>query len=310
MHSIYKGGSLSSDARLVLVTGASGQLGRALRGAVEHIERLSHEEQPNDGVTPVPSESYVWWFLSHDEFDILDPSSLLSEHSIYAVVNCAAYTAVDRAESEPEVSFKINAEGPRVLADCCRRGESIVHISTDYVFGGQGNTPFHPESVVSPCGVYACSKRAGEEAILNYDRGMVVRTGWLYSYAYSGFFRRISSAARAGEPLRVVYDQVGCPTWAYSLARMLIRVVERGIRPGVWHMANAGAVSWFDFACAINRALGGYSTVTPIRSSEFPSPVTRPSYSVLDCQSTFSTYGSDLCVPWVDALTECLALKC
>lgn len=285
---------------VVIVIGAGGQLGTALHRVIA--------TQAASSTSVAEEDTFAWLFLSHAHFDILNTAqwaNYLAHYPVYAIINCAAYTAVDRAEEEPHLAWAVNAEAVKNLVQACSH-EYFIHISTDYLFGGTGNVPYLPDDVVHPLGVYAQSKRQGEVAVLSYTRGMVVRTGWLYSFTQSGFFNHVKRAALESRTMRVVYDQVGGPTWAGWLASMLVQVIEQKPQPGVWHMANAGAVSWFDFAYAINATLQGSAHIIPIRSSQYPTLAKRPAYSVLDCAHTYLHYGEDTLCHWTQALAHCI----
>lgn len=283
---------VSGCGRRVVVTGSDGQLGRFLYSRAGASAGVLQGE-------------LEWVFLNRVDADITRSDSLapyLSEGGVEAVINCAAYTAVDAAEGDEAGAERVNGTGPARLAEQLSGGEYLVQISTDYVFGGSGNRPYRPDDVVHPVGSYARSKRTGEVAVLGYERGVVVRTGWLYSFGYSGFVGHVVRAVRGGGRMRVVYDQVGCPTWAGWLAEALVGMVEQGLEAGVWHATNRGAVSWYDFAVAINGVLGGGASIEPILSCEYPQRAERPGYSVLDSSATFLRYGEALSEHWYGAL--------
>ena len=217
----------------VVVTGANGQLGRTLRY-----------------LSPWTEVAY----LSHADLDVTSRVALsrfFEEFRPQWVVNCAAYTAVDRAESEVYAAYRVNALAPRLLAECAAEvGAHLLHISTDYVFCGEGNLPHTEQAVPAPGGVYARSKRAGEIAALDAGNTLVLRTSWLYSYYDRNFFRSILTKCLQQTSLRVVYDQVGTPTWATNLAQAIIAIVNKECREtGIFHYSDLGVCSWFDFAC-------------------------------------------------------------
>lgn len=278
----------------VLVTGGQGQLGRQLRSQVACRE-----------------DSGAWDFVGHAVLDITRPArvrEVLRGGGYTHIINCAAYTAVDRAEDEPERAYAINAEGAgRVAAIARELGVFCIHVSTDYVFDGARPVPYSEGDVVAPCGVYGQSKRAGEVAVLSAGGAMVVRTSWLYSSHSPSFFRTIYAKCRAGDELRVVYDQVGSPTWAGSLAAALVHVVRSERRfEGVYHYCDSGVASWYDVAMAIRDGGGFSNTIFPIRSEAYPTRTRRPHYSVLDSARICREAGVQVSY-WRAALRECLA---
>jgi dTDP-4-dehydrorhamnose reductase len=264
----------------ILITGASGQVGRAL-------------------VSAAPATSQVL-SVSHKELDIGDAkavSEYFRLHSPDIVVNAAAYTAVDRAESEPDLAHRVNGEGPRHLAAAARdTGARLVHISTDFVFDGTGSVPYRPDAPTGPLNVYGVTKLAGEKAVLETlpGRSVVVRTAWVYAAEGTNFMRTMLRVMNANRAVRVVADQVGTPTAARSLAEVLWKAVEHPEITGIHHWTDAGVASWYDFAVAIaeeGAGLGlvpGDVTVAPIATADYPTPARRPSYSVLDKSSLTS----------------------
>jgi dTDP-4-dehydrorhamnose reductase len=267
----------------VLITGADGQLGRALCAAA-----------PSD---------WVVVRKSRQELDVTNPGSVehcLTKERPEWVLNAAAFTAVDRAESEPAAAQAVNATGPALLArassDC---GGRMLHISTDFVFDGQGSTPYSPESEPAPINVYGASKLAGERAVRLETAGdaVLVRTSWVYSSEGTSFVLRMLELMRTRTRIEVVVDQVGSPTWAHSLADCIWDLVRGNHRGGIYHWTDAGVASWYDFAVAIQEEalarglLQAAVPVRPIRSAEFPAAARRPAYSVLDTRVTVATLG-------------------
>ena len=261
----------------VLVTGAKGQLGSELQ-------------------LTCPSG---WEVLAADRstLDIADVASLhrmLDEAQPTAVINAAAYTAVDQAEAEPEVAARSNAEGPAILAAACaERDIRLVHISTDFVFDGRASQPYHPDDATGPLGEYGRGKLAGEQGTQSaYPASLIIRTGWVYSRFGGNFVKTMLRLMAEREQLSVVVDQVGTPTWARGLALTTWAGVKHGATHGIYHWSDAGVCSWYDFAVAIQEealALGLLPreiAISPIPASEYPTPAIRPSYSVLDKSST------------------------
>ncbi len=266
-----------------IVTGAGGQLGRELvRSAPPEVELHA---------------------LSRRELDLADPRGVertIAELAPDLVVNAAAYTAVDRAEAEPERAFEVNADGVgRLAAAATRRGARLLHVSTDFVFGGERPVPFAPEDEPAPRSVYGDSKRRGEVLALEATEGaaLVVRTSWLYSRFGRNFVKTMLALMGDRPRVEVVEDQVGSPTWARGAAEALWRAAARPALRGVLHWSDAGVASWYDFAVAIQEeaaALGLLRRpveVHPIRSEDFPTAARRPRYSVLDCRSSRAALG-------------------
>jgi dTDP-4-dehydrorhamnose reductase len=262
----------------VLVTGAGGQLGRAV-------------------VNSAPSNATIL-ACSHGELDISDERVVmqyLRRHKPDVIVNAAAHTAVDRAESEPALARAINAEGPRHIATAAREigVRQVVHISTDFVFDGTSCVPYQPGAPVNPLSVYGSTKRAGEEAVLELlpDRSIVLRTAWVYAAHSRNFLVTMLRVMRAKGSVRVVADQVGTPTSASSLALAIWALIEKPTINGIHHWTDAGVASWYDFAVAIAEEaatlglLPSGIDVFPITTHEYPTAARRPSYSVLDTSS-------------------------
>lgn len=261
----------------VLITGAGGQVGRALlRAAPANVEVVA---------------------CAHAQLNIGDEAQVRSCVRLHApdvIVNAAAYTAVDRAESEPAIARRINANGPRYLAAAAREGGlRLVHISTDFVFDGAASSPYKPTAATNPLSVYGLTKLEGERAVLNLhaERSVIVRTAWVYAAAGRNFVLTMLRAMRANVSIRVIADQVGSPTAAQSLAQALWRIVATPEATGIHHWTDAGVASWYDFAVAIAEEAAALSliradvNVTPIATHEYPSAARRPPYSVLDTTS-------------------------
>ena len=223
----------------------------------------------------------------------------IGRHRPAVIINAAAYTAVDKAESEPDAAQRINAEGPGHLATAAREcGACLIHISTDFVFDGTASVPYRPDSATNPVNVYGRTKRDGEQAVLQAlpERSTIVRTAWVYAATGANFVRTMLRIMRANGAVRVVADQVGTPTAARSLAEALWRIAGTpGIR-GIHHWTDAGVASWYDFAVAIAEEGGALGllppdvAVTPITTADYPTAAHRPAYSVLDKRS-LAPYG-------------------
>jgi dTDP-4-dehydrorhamnose reductase len=270
---IAAGGKKVQQMQNVLVVGAGGQLGREL------------VRTAGTGVTCAP--------LHRSDLDVSDAAavaSTLEREQPHLVINASAYTAVDGAETESELAYRVNAEGPGHLALACReQGVRLIHVSTDFVFDGSASRPYPPDAVTAPLGEYGRSKRAGELAVqAALPDALIFRTGWVYSVFGGNFVKTMLRLMAEREELAVVADQVGTPTWARGLARALWRAAERPGLAGVYHWSDAGVCSWYDFAVAIFEeasALGMLSRpvkIRPIPTSEYPTPAERPAYSVLD----------------------------
>ncbi len=278
----------------ILVTGCLGQLGNELQALAEDYE-----------------DSCRFYFTDKDDLDITDRQAVhdfVEQNAISIIINCAAYTAVDRAESEPELCDLLNNIAPGYLAEAVDSvGGAMIQVSTDYVFDGTAHCPYREDDTTNPQTVYGRTKLAGEEAVIRSCAGsMVIRTAWLYSTYGNNFVKTMLRLGKEREELGVIFDQVGTPTYARDLARAILTAVEKGIVPGVYHYSNEGVCSWYDFTRAIHRAAGIDScTVRPLHTEEYPTPAKRPHYSVLDKSKIKDTY--DISIPWwEDALKECL----
>ena len=289
----------------ILVTGANGQLGMSLRHVL-----LSEAKNLSFVFTDVvegPDTEFL---------DITDKDAVMAfvkENDIDTIVNCAGYTNVDKAEEEPEKAELLNATAVGYLADVMKEvGGLLVHISTDYVFGGeQYNTPITEGAEPCPTGVYGVTKLRGEEAVkASGCRSVIIRTAWLYSEWGKNFVKTMLRLTSEKPSLNVVFDQVGTPTYAGDLANAIVTVLchsERSEESVVYHYSNEGVCSWYDFAKAIAEYSGHTDCdIQPCHSSEFPSPVHRPSYSVLDKTKIKETFG--IKIPhWTESLRRCIS---
>lgn len=281
----------------ILVTGSNGQLGNEFRLVVEEKEK----DKINN-----------YYFTDVADLDITnknDVSKFLVTNNIDIVVNCAAYTNVDKAEDEIEKADLINHVGPKYLAEVCReRNGFLIHISTDYVFDGTKNTPYTETDETKPLGVYGETKLKGENAII--DSGceyVIIRTSWLYSSFGHNFLKTMKKLTAEKESLNVVFDQVGTPTYAGDLANVIYKIImnnDKDIKNQVYHYSNEGVCSWYDFAVAINEAFENNCNVLPCQSNDFPSKVSRPSYSVLDKTKVKNALGIEI-QHWKDSMLVC-----
>jgi dTDP-4-dehydrorhamnose reductase len=293
-----------SDLPRVLLIGSDGQVGWELRRTLAPVGQVIAASMKGQ---------------SGPAIDLLDASSVrrvFNDVRPAAVVNAAAYTAVDRAESEPELARAINADALHVLAELAAdAGIPVVHYSTDFVFSGDTDRPYREDDEVAPLSVYGASKRAGELALLESEAdALVLRTAWVYGVRGRNFLLTMLNLFRERTELRIVDDQVGTPTWSRMLAeataQMLHAVFTRAVDikdvRGLYHVTGAGAVSWYGFASAIREAIGKDCKLVPIPTSEYPAPAKRPAYSVLDTTKFRKTFG--LALPdWRHSLAMCIA---
>lgn len=271
---------------MFLVTGADGQLGNELRQILG-----------NKAV-----------YVDKDELDITDLSAVLAyvNNGKYEwIINCAAFTAVDKAEDMPEQVYKVNVEGPKNLA---MSGVPVLHISTDYVFDGQNCRPYREEDVVNPLSVYAKSKADGEKAVLeNASTAVIIRSSWLYSEFGNNFVKSMLKLGRERNSLNVVFDQIGTPTYARDLALAIVKILPQ-VEPEskeIYHYANEGVCSWYDFAAEIMTAGKLECEVVPVESHEYPSKVKRPNYSVLNKRKIKNKFNLKI-NHWKESLYQCL----
>lgn len=278
----------------ILITGANGQLGNEMRDLSAGHPR------------------HTYFFTDVHELDICDAEAVhafVSNHAIDLIVNCAAYTAVDKAEDNPDLCDTLNHLAPAHLADAAEaRGAALIHISTDYVFDGTAYVPYTEDALPCPNSVYGRTKLAGEEEVTRRcTRTMVIRTAWLYSEYGNNFVKTMLRLGRERAELGVVFDQIGTPTYAGDLARAIYAAIEQGITPGIYHFSNEGVCSWYDFTLAIHR-LAGITTckVSPLHTDEYPARAPRPHYSVLDKTKIKRTLGVDI-PHWEESLARCVA---
>ena len=278
----------------ILVTGCKGQLGN-------EIQLLA----------PKYAETCHFFFTDKEELDITNRKAVyafIEQNHISIVINCAAFTAVDKAEDNAELCDLLNHVAPGYLAEAVASvGGSMIQVSTDYVFDGTGCTPYKEDDATNPQTVYGRTKLAGEESVIRSCAGsMVIRTAGLYSTFGNNFVKTMIRLGKERDALGVVFDQIGSPTYARDLARSIMQIVDKGIIPGVYHFTNEGVCSWYDFTRAIHRLEGIDSCkVSPIHTEDYPVPAQRPHYSVLDKSKIKETFGIDIRW-WEDALKECI----
>jgi len=277
----------------VLVFGASGQLGQCLA-------HVAHER----GTSGLE-------FLPEDQANILNPeglAALFAQHRPAYVINCAAYTAVDKAEDEVETARRVNRDGVENLARLCgQHGATLIQISTDFVFAGTGNQPLLETDEAAPISVYGLTKLEGEQVIAPHTaQYFILRTSWLYSEYAGNFVKTMLKLGRERDELRVIWDQVGTPTYAIDLAGCILTIIEtQNQQYGLYHYSNEGLTSWYDFATAIFELSGTTVRTMPIRTAEYPTKATRPAYSVMDKAKAKTQLG--VAIPhWRESLQVCL----
>ena len=277
----------------ILITGCNGQLGSEIR--------LLEDNFPQ----------YTFFNTDKDELDItnqLAVDDFVNRNEIDGIVNCAAYTAVDKAETDQKLCTALNTEAPVYMAAAIeKRGGWMIHVSTDYVFNGKKHTPYVETDTPCPDSVYGSTKLAGELGVSKFcKKTMIVRTAWLYSGFGNNFVKTMMRLGREKAELGVVFDQIGTPTYARDLAVAIFTAIEKGVNPGVYHFSNEGVCSWYDFTKAIHRIVGITTcNVKPLHTSEYPTPATRPAYSVLDKTKIKETYGIEIPY-WENSLEECI----
>ena len=285
----------------ILVTGSNGQLGKELR-------ELS---------SSFPQYNLI--FLTREELALEDPRSIRDSFNKYHpdyCINCAAYTAVDKAEEEKELAFQINGTGVGLLAAACKKNNCrFIHISTDYVFDGTSTVPYKENDATNPQGVYGASKLEGEKlALQNNADIIIVRTSWVYSEFGKNFVKTMMRLMKEKNEISLVNDQFGSPTYATDLAGAILQIIKSlsfdvsrlTSHPGIYHYSNQGIISWYDFALAIKELTGSKCKVNPIPTSQYPTPAKRPAYSVLDTSKIREVFGIEL-KDWKESLKICLS---
>lgn len=278
----------------ILITGCNGQLGNEMQ------------------LLQAKYAQHTWFNTDVNELDITDKDAIerfVEANDIDGVVNCAAYTAVDKAESDPLLAKKINADAPAFLAEAVgMRGGWIVQVSTDYVFDGTKHTPYVETDSTCPNSVYGQTKLEGEQAVTKLcPNAMIIRTAWLYSEFGNNFVKTMIRLGKEREQLGVIFDQVGTPTYAHDLASVIMTAIDKGIKPGIYHFSNEGVTSWYDFTKSIHR-IAGINTchVMPLHTAEYPTPASRPAYSVLDKTKIKEAYSINI-PHWEESLAKCIA---
>ncbi len=276
----------------ILITGANGQLGSEIK--------LLSEKYTN----------FNFIFTDVDELDITNlqaTTDFFTENKVEFIVNCAAYTAVDKAEEDTELAYKINVTGAKNLMTAAKQNDCpFIHISTDYVFDGQNFKPYIETDKTNPQSVYGTTKLQGENAIKDYKKTIIIRTAWLYSIFGNNFAKTIIKIATQNDTIKVVSDQIGSPTNAADLASAILQIIKNinetnKINNGIYHFSNEGVCSWYDFAKTIIDLKSITCNINAVNSEEFPRPAPRPFYSVLDKSKIKSTFN--ITVPnWVDSL--------
>ncbi|MCD7899072.1 MAG: dTDP-4-dehydrorhamnose reductase [Bacteroides sp.] len=277
----------------LLITGANGQLGNEMR-----VLSKQHTE-------------YTYFFTDIEELDICDEQAVddfVSQNQIDIIVNCAAYTAVDNAEDNMELSAKLNSIAPGYLARAAqKRGAGIIQVSTDYVFDGTNHIPYTEDEPTCPASVYGSTKLDGERNVIDIcEKAAIVRTAWLYSTFGNNFVKTMIRLGRERDTLGVIFDQVGTPTYALDLAVAIFAMIKKGIVPGIYHFSDEGVCSWYDFTKTIHR-LAGITTckVNPLHTADYPTKAARPHYSVLDKTKIKNTYGIEI-PHWEESLSACI----
>ena len=277
----------------ILVTGANGQLGNEMQ--VLARENLQH----------------TYFFTDVQELDTCDEQAVyayVSEHKIDIIVNCAAYTAVDKAEDNVELCDKLNNIAPGYLARAAQaNGAAMIQVSTDYVFDGTAHIPYTEEEPTCPASVYGSTKLAGEQNVMDHcEKAMVIRTAWLYSIYGNNFVKTMIRLGQERDSLGVIFDQIGTPTYANDLAQAIFAAINKGVVGGIYHFSDEGVCSWYDFTIAIHRLAGIASCkVKPLHTADYPAKAPRPHYSVLDKTKIKDTFGIEI-PHWEESLKRCI----
>ena len=285
----------------ILITGCNGQLGNEMQLLAK--QNPQHRYFLTDVVIPEGVNATVLDITKKD-----DVEGFVEKNDIDCIVNCAAFTAVDKAEEATELCRLLNGDAPGILAEAVgKRGGCMIQISTDYVFDGTNHIPYTEDAPTCPNSVYGSTKLDGEKAVVaackNY---MIIRTAWLYSTFGNNFVKTMIRLGKEKPSLGVIFDQVGTPTYARDLAVAIMTAINKGVVPGIYHFSDEGVTSWYDFTKTIHR-IAGITTcdVRPLHTSEYPTPAARPHFSVLDKTKIKQTYGIEIPY-WEDSLRECV----
>lgn len=283
----------------ILITGANGQLGKEFRALENAYPR------------------YAFIFTGREELDINDETAVnnfFTGHQIAVCVNCAAYTAVDKAETDEASATQTNTIAPGILARAAKtHSAAFIHISTDYVFDGTSTSPYKETDPVKPINVYGATKQKGEQLVMDANsEAIIIRTSWVYSAYGNNFVKTMLKLMKERESVNVVNDQVGSPTYAADLATAIMQIISSGNTgqpgaSGIFHFSNTGVISWYDFAVAIRDLSGSKCIVNPIPAAQYPTPSKRPAYSVMDTDKIQTAFGIDI-PGWKEALERCLQL--
>lgn len=284
----------------ILVCGAKGQLGST-------FAELANE-----------NPEFAFDFTDVEELDILDAAALnlyIKETSPSFIINCAAFTQVDKAESQSEKAFLLNAEAVKNLLQASKLCKArLIHVSTDYVFNGRAHLPYREADLPDPDSVYGLSKLKGEMYLTESDTSIIIRTAWLYSLYGQNFLKTVLRLCKEKEEIRIVFDQIGTPTFAGDLAKAILQIIKISstdisrFKAGVYHFSNEGVASWYDFAKEIVDIAGLKTKVVPIETVEYPLPAPRPQYSVLNKKKIRDTFGIEI-RHWKDSLKKCMSGK-
>lgn len=277
----------------ILITGSKGQLGNEMQLAAQSY----------------PQHKFI--YTDVDELDICNKQSLadfVKHNSVNFIVNCAAYTAVDKAEDDVDLCYKINHEALKNIAEVATENNiKVIHVSTDYVFDGTNYKPYTEDQTVCPQSVYGKSKLAGEQALSNNcKQSVIIRTSWLYSTFGNNFVKTMIKLGTERESLNVIFDQIGTPTYAADLAEVILKIISsQHFTPGIYHFSNEGVCSWYDFTKTIHRMANISCHVQPIETKDYPTRAPRPHYSVLNKAKIKLTY--DVQIPhWEESLQKCI----
>lgn len=287
----------------ILVTGCNGQLGNEMM--------ILERQHPEHTYFNTDIQPRCLGVQNYSRLDITDSDAIVrfvEENEIDGIVNCAAYTAVDKAETDRELCSLLNSVAPGYMAEAIEsRGGWMIQVSTDYVFDGTAHLPYTEDQPTAPTGVYGDTKLAGEIAVMaSCQKAMVIRTAWLYSEFGKNFVKTMMMFGTTKPQLGVIFDQIGTPTYAYDLAVAIFAAIDKDVPQGIYHFSNEGVISWYDFTKAIHRIAGINSChVLPLHTSEYPTPAARPHYSVLDKTKIKQTLGIEIPY-WEESLERCI----